>query len=123
MGERRGACRILVEKPEGKRRIGIRRRRWDDDINVSLRNRIVDVDWIDLSQDTGFGQVVDSCEYGNELSCSIKCGEVLNYLTTYQLRVVSHSSARLCFQIQKTSPSSPVSKCAFLQHPGNLTQQ
>jgi hypothetical protein len=29
MGERRGACRILVGKPEGQRPLGRPRRRWD----------------------------------------------------------------------------------------------
>ena len=29
-GERRGAYRVLAEKPEGKRPLGIPRRRWED---------------------------------------------------------------------------------------------
>ena len=28
IGENRGACRVLVEKPEGKRQLGRSRRRW-----------------------------------------------------------------------------------------------
>jgi len=35
MRERRGACRVLVEKPEGRRSFGKSRRRWEDK-NVSL---------------------------------------------------------------------------------------
>jgi len=32
MEERRGVCRILVGKPEGKRPLGRPRRRWEDNI-------------------------------------------------------------------------------------------
>jgi len=32
------------------------------------------VDWIGLAQD----KVADACEYGNELSGSVKCGEFLD---------------------------------------------
>ena len=31
---------------------------------------------------SGLGQVADTCECGNELSGSIKCGESLDYLKT-----------------------------------------
>jgi len=34
MGERRGVYRILVGKPEGKRSLGITRRRWEDNIKM-----------------------------------------------------------------------------------------
>jgi hypothetical protein len=37
MGETRNAYRILVGKPEGKRSLGRRRRRWVDDIKIELR--------------------------------------------------------------------------------------
>ena len=36
-GERRGAYRILVGKPEGKRPLGIPRHRWEDDMKVDLK--------------------------------------------------------------------------------------
>jgi hypothetical protein len=36
MGERRGVYWVLVGKPEGKRPLGINRRRWDDNIKVEL---------------------------------------------------------------------------------------
>ena len=37
VGENRGVYRILVEKPEGKRRLGRPRRRWEDDIKMNLQ--------------------------------------------------------------------------------------
>jgi hypothetical protein len=36
-GERRGAQRVLVGKPEGKISIGRYRRRWEDDIEIDLQ--------------------------------------------------------------------------------------
>jgi len=36
-GKSRGAYRVLVEKPEGKRSLGRRRRRWEDDMKVDLK--------------------------------------------------------------------------------------
>jgi hypothetical protein len=37
MGERRGAYRDLVGKPEGRRPLGRPRRRWEDNIKMDLR--------------------------------------------------------------------------------------
>jgi hypothetical protein len=37
MGERRGAYRALVGKPEGRRPLGRPRRRWKDNIKMDLR--------------------------------------------------------------------------------------
>jgi hypothetical protein len=37
MGERRGAYRALVEKPEGSRPFGRPRRRWKDNIKMNVR--------------------------------------------------------------------------------------
>jgi hypothetical protein len=37
MGERRGAYRALVGKPEGRRTLGRPRRRWEDNIKMDLR--------------------------------------------------------------------------------------
>ena len=36
MGERRGGCRVLVRKSEGKRSLGRPRRRWEDNIKMDL---------------------------------------------------------------------------------------
>jgi hypothetical protein len=37
MGERRGAYRALVEKPEGRRPLERPRRRWEENIKMDLR--------------------------------------------------------------------------------------
>ena len=80
MGERRGVCRVLVRKSEGKRPLWRPRRRW----SVILR-------WIFRKWDVGYGldragsgwgQVAGTCEYGNEPWGSIKCGEFLDKLKT-----------------------------------------
>ena len=41
MGETRGVYRGLVGKPEGKRSLGIPRRRWEDNIKMDLQ----EVEW------------------------------------------------------------------------------
>jgi hypothetical protein len=52
MGERRGAYRALVGKPEGRRSLGRPRRRWEDNIKMDLREvGWGGMDWIDLAQD------------------------------------------------------------------------
>jgi hypothetical protein len=53
MGERRGLCRALVGKPEGRRPLERPRRRWENNIRMDLR----EVGWgggmdrINLAQD------------------------------------------------------------------------
>jgi hypothetical protein len=37
MGERRDVYRILMGKPEGKRPLGIPRRRWEENIKMDLQ--------------------------------------------------------------------------------------
>jgi len=52
MGEERGVYRVLVGKPEGKRPLGRRRRRWED--NIKMERQEVGcwgMDWIELAQD------------------------------------------------------------------------
>ena len=52
MGERRGAYRALVGKPEGRRPLGRPRRRWEDNIKMDLREvGWGGMDWINLAQD------------------------------------------------------------------------
>jgi len=50
-GENRGAYRVLVGKPEGKRPLGRHRHRWEDNIKIDLQEMVSGVmDWIDLAQ-------------------------------------------------------------------------
>jgi len=52
MGEERGAYRILVGKPEGKRPLGRPRHRWADNIRMNLQEVGCGyMDWIGLPQD------------------------------------------------------------------------
>ena len=52
MGEERGAYRVLVGKPEGKRPVGRPRHRWVDNIRMDLQEvGCWYVDWIGLAQD------------------------------------------------------------------------
>jgi hypothetical protein len=44
-------CNILVGKPEGKRPVERRRRRWEDNIKMVLEEIVGGVDWISLAQD------------------------------------------------------------------------
>jgi hypothetical protein len=51
MGEGRGVYRVLVGRPEGKRLLGRPRRRWEDNINLNLREIGIDgANWIRLAQ-------------------------------------------------------------------------
>jgi hypothetical protein len=51
MGKKRNAYTILAEKPERKKPLGRRRRRWVDNIKVDLREIVwSDMDWVDLAQ-------------------------------------------------------------------------
>ena len=52
IGERRGVYRVLLGKPEGKRRLGRPRRRWKDNIKMDVQELgCGGMDWIDLAQD------------------------------------------------------------------------
>jgi hypothetical protein len=52
MGEGRGAYRVLVGRPEGKRPLGRPRCRWEDNIKMDLGEIGIDgVNWIRLAQD------------------------------------------------------------------------
>jgi hypothetical protein len=41
-GEGRGAYRVLIGRPEGKRQLGRPRRRWEDNIKIDLREIGID---------------------------------------------------------------------------------
>jgi hypothetical protein len=52
MGGKRGAYRILVGRPEGRRPLGRPRRRWEDNIKMDLQDvGWVGMYWIELAQD------------------------------------------------------------------------
>jgi hypothetical protein len=72
MGEGRGMHRVLVGKPEWKRLLGRPRRRWEDNIKMDLQEVETGWSWLRM------GQMAGTCECGNELSGSIKCGEFLD---------------------------------------------
>jgi hypothetical protein len=74
MGERRGAYKALVGKPEGRRSLGRPRRRWEDNIKMDLREVAWGRHGLDQSA-SGWGQAAGCCEYGDEPSGSIECGE------------------------------------------------
>ena len=53
MGQGRGVYSVLVRKPEGKRPLGRPRRRWEDNIKISLQEVGGGCeDWMELAQDT-----------------------------------------------------------------------
>jgi len=50
MGERRGVYKFLVGKPEGNRPLGRSRRRWENNIEMDLREvGCGGMDWIELA--------------------------------------------------------------------------
>jgi hypothetical protein len=52
MGEGRGAYRILVGRPEGRRSLGRPKCRWEDNIKMDLQELgWGGMDWIDMAQD------------------------------------------------------------------------
>jgi len=52
MGEKRGAYRFLVGKPEGKRPLGRPRHRWEENIKLDLQEvGCRGMNWIELAQD------------------------------------------------------------------------
>jgi hypothetical protein len=75
MGERRGACRVLAGKLEGKRPLGKPKRKWEDNIEMYLQ-KVGWVTWIDfiwLRIWTGGGFLLR-----NKPSASITRGEFLD---------------------------------------------
>jgi hypothetical protein len=54
MGDMRNGCKILVRKPEGKRPLGIPRRRWEDNIRMDVTEIGWEVvEWIHRDQNRG----------------------------------------------------------------------
>jgi len=63
-----------------KRPLGRPKRRWENNIKINLLVvRYEGMGWIDLAQDR---LVADACEYVNEHSGFVKCGEFLDWLRT-----------------------------------------
>jgi hypothetical protein len=56
--EKRGAYRILVGRPEGRRSLGRHRRRWEDNIKMNLQKMGWGMDSIQLVQDMDRWRVV-----------------------------------------------------------------
>jgi hypothetical protein len=51
MGERTGVYRFWVGQPDGKRKLGRLRLRWEDNIKMNLELGGEGMDWIRLAQD------------------------------------------------------------------------
>ena len=52
MGDRRGGYRVLVGRSEGRKPLGRPRSRWENNINMVLREVGREgMDWIDLAED------------------------------------------------------------------------
>jgi hypothetical protein len=52
MGKMRGVYRVLMGKPEGKRPLGRRRCRWEENVKIDLQEvGCGGMEWIELSQD------------------------------------------------------------------------
>jgi hypothetical protein len=107
MGERRGAYRVLVGKPEGRIPLGRPRHRWEDNIKMDLREVGCGGHGLDQSG-SGQGQVAGSCVYGDEPSGSIKCGSFLSSLGRFSfsgrtlLREVSKYIGEHCTEMIHT---------------------
>jgi hypothetical protein len=65
MGERRGAYRVLVGRPEGKKPLGRLRHRWEDNIKIDLQ---------EVGCGTWTGLIWLRTGTGNEHVVAIKCG-------------------------------------------------
>jgi len=50
IGESRGACKILVGRPQGKRPLGRSSYRREDNISMKFTNGVGEMHWRDLAQ-------------------------------------------------------------------------
>jgi hypothetical protein len=51
IGEKSGAYRILVRRPDGRRPLGRPRRRWEHNIKMDLQGVGWGMEWFELAQD------------------------------------------------------------------------
>ena len=57
MEDGRSSFKILTGKPTGKRPLGRRRRRWEDNIRMDLEEIGINVgNWVDSTQDMNYGR-------------------------------------------------------------------
>jgi hypothetical protein len=65
VGEKSGAYRVLVGRPEGRRPLGRPRRIWEDNIKMDLQDVGWGMDWIELAQGRdGWWAVVNAVTSG-----------------------------------------------------------
>jgi hypothetical protein len=57
-GDKRGAYRILVRRPEGRRPLGRPRGRWEDNIKMDLQEVGWGMNWMELAQDREGGELL-----------------------------------------------------------------
>jgi hypothetical protein len=77
MGEGRGAYRILVGRPEGRRPLGRPRRSWEENIKMDLQDvGWGGMDWIEMAQDRDRWRAVVNAVMN--LQVSIKRGKFLD---------------------------------------------
>ena len=80
MGEKRGACRVLVNKPEERESLESLSVDGGKNINMDIEGIEWDsVNWIDLAQDRGKCRAV--VKHGDEPMVSIKYSEFLDQLS------------------------------------------
>ena len=63
MKEGRSAFKILSGKPTGKKLLGRRRRRWEDNIRINLKEMDINAsNWVNSAQDRGYWRVLVNAE-------------------------------------------------------------
>jgi hypothetical protein len=83
MGEKRNVYKVLVGKPEGERPLGMRRRSWEDNMKMDLRETgCGTMDWIDLVQDRDQWRALLNTVMNFRVP--VKC-EILEWLSDWRL--------------------------------------